>query len=57
MKELVGDGLLFELNEYPIKTEGELSQVFEDPDVNHFLPVLLELLRVELLELQVYRHR
>ena len=57
MKELVGDGLLLELYEYPIKTEGELPHVFEDSDVNHFLPVLLQLLRVELLELQVCRHR
>ena len=57
MKELVCDGLLLELNEYPIKSEGELPDVFEDPDVNHFLPVLLQLLRVKLLELQVYRHR
>ena len=57
MKELVCDGLLLELNEYPIKTEGELPHVFEDPDVNHFLPVLLELLRVELLKLQVCRYR
>jgi hypothetical protein len=40
MKELVGNGLLLELNEYPIKTEGELPDVFEDPDVNHFIPVL-----------------
>lgn len=57
MKELISDCLLLELNEYPIKTEGELPDIFEDPDVNHFLPVLLQLLRVEPLEFQVFRHR
>ena len=51
MKQLIGDSLLRELDEYPIKTEGELPYVFEDPDVNHFLPVFLQLLGVELLEL------
>ena len=57
MKELISDCLLLELNEYPIKTEGELPDVLKDSDVNHFLPVLLQLLHVEPLKFQVFRHR
>ena len=57
MKQLIGDSLLRKLDKYPIKTEGEVPHIFEDPDVNHFLPVLLQLFAVELLELQVFRHR
>ena len=57
MKQLIGDSLFRELDKYPIKTEGEVPHIFEDPDVNHFLPVLLQLFAVELLELQVFRHR